>query len=326
MSSNVKYKISVIVPIYNAEKYLEQCIQSIIDQTMDGIEIILVNDGSTDGSLKIAKEFEKKHDNIKVISQKNMGVIEARINGYKNTTGEYIGWVDADDFIEKEMYEKMYQKVIETNAEVAICNYKFYPYQPNKKVKWYNNYKGKVDYKFISRNSLQWNKIIKKELLEKVNLVNLLKKIGESAYTIVLINTDKIVTIDEELYNYRVGHSSLSTNYKNYKWYEENIIKAKNKLNMIKGTKLEEEWKEYFEYLVFYNLLLMLIIAINNNKKQLWKKYKKEIKNYEKNKYIKESLTKDYGKLKTFVLLEIIIKHYYLSIPIVKIFLRKNTI
>lgn len=105
-----------------------------------------------------------------------------------------------------------------------------------------------------------------------------------------------------------------------------NIIKAKNKLELIKGTKFEKEWSEYFEYLVFYSILLMLIVAINNNQKELFKKYQKEIKksNYKKNRYTKELLNESQGKLKTFVLLNIIIKNYYISMPIVKLFLKRR--
>ena len=94
-----KPKISVIVPVYNAEKFLNQCIDSIVNQELKEIEIICVNDGSTDDSLNILKEYQKKYNNIKVIEQKNSGVIAARVNGLKTATGEYVAWVDSDDFI-----------------------------------------------------------------------------------------------------------------------------------------------------------------------------------------------------------------------------------
>lgn len=318
-----KYKVSVIIPVYNSQNYIEECLQSIVMQTLNSIEIVIVNDGSTDGSLKIIEKFERKYNNIKVITQENLGVVKARITGYKNATGEYIGWVDSDDFVEKNMYEKLYNKAIEKNSDIVICNYKFYPYNPSKKIKWFKNFTGQVDYNFIEKNTIQWNKLVKREFLEKVNIVDLFKKIGEGAYSIVLINTDKIATIDEELYNYRVGHESLSSNYKDCNWYEKNIIKEKNKLDIIINTSHKEKWQEYFEYLLFYSYILMLIIAINNNKKSLYNKYCKEMKKakYNKNKYAKEILTKEQGKLKAFVLLKIIPNSYYISLPIVKIFL-----
>lgn len=103
-----------------------------------------------------------------------------------------------------------------------------------------------------------------------------------------------------------------------------NIIKAKNKLKLIKNTKFEKDWSAYFEYLIFYYMILTLIVAINTNQKILYKKYKYEIKEkkYDKNKYMKKMLIERYGKLKTFIFLNIIVNQYYLSKPIVKIALK----
>ena len=103
-----------------------------------------------------------------------------------------------------------------------------------------------------------------------------------------------------------------------------NIIKAKNKLKLIKNTKFEKDWSEYFEYTIFYNMILTLIVAINTSQKMLYKKYKHEIKEkkYNKNNYMRKILIERYGKLKTFVFLNFIVKHYYLSKPIVKIALK----
>lgn len=215
-----KYKISVIIPVYNKSKFLRECLDSVLNQTFDSIQIVIVDDGSTDDSPMIIENYRKKYKNIKVISQENQGVIGARITGYKNAEGDFIGWVDADDFIDKSMYEKLYKNAIDNNAEISICNYSFYPYTPSKKTIWYTPYRGIVDYKFINKSGTQWNKIVKKELLDRVNIVDLFNKIGESCYTMVILNTHKIVTNDEKLYYYRVGHESLSTNYKNYDWYE----------------------------------------------------------------------------------------------------------
>lgn len=319
-----KYKISVIIPVYNAEKYIEECLNSIVKQTLDSIEIIIVNDGSTDKTSSILEKFVIQYNNIKIINQENSGVVSARITGYGHASGEYIGWVDADDFIEKDMYQKMYNEVSNKKADIAICNYNFYPYTPTKKIKWYKKFKGKVDYNFIEKNTVQWNKIVKKELLEKIDIINLFKTIGEGAYAIVLINTNKIVTIDEGLYNYRIGHNSLSSSYKNCDWYEKNIIKEKNKLKVIIENGYEEEWKEYFRYLVFYSYILMFIISINNNNKELYKKYTKEMKKekWYKNKLAKKILKEEQGILKTLVLLYIIPNSYCISMPIVKTFLK----
>lgn len=117
-------KISVIVPIYNVESYLEQCLQSIVAQTYTDLEIILVNDGSTDQSVKICENFVQRDSRVKVIHQINGGVSSARNTGIKAATGEYITFVDSDDWLEKEMYQNMISaNKMHNNAEVIMCDY-----------------------------------------------------------------------------------------------------------------------------------------------------------------------------------------------------------
>ncbi|MGH2110163.1 glycosyltransferase family 2 protein [Aerococcus urinaeequi] len=115
--------ISIIIPIFNKEIDLEKNLESIINQTFIDIEIILVDDGSTDNSLKICREFESKDNRVVVIEKPNSGVSDARNIGLSIAQGEFIGFVDPDDWIENNMYENMYNKITGTNAEVCICNF-----------------------------------------------------------------------------------------------------------------------------------------------------------------------------------------------------------
>lgn len=103
-----KIKISVIVPVFNAEKYLKMCLNSLVSQTLKNIEIICIDDGSTDNSLAILDKFKSKDNRIKIIKQKNYGVSMARNNGISEAQGEYIGFVDADDWVDKDFFEKLY--------------------------------------------------------------------------------------------------------------------------------------------------------------------------------------------------------------------------
>ena len=103
------FLISVIIPIYNAESYLDRCISSICEQTYRDLEIILVNDGSTDASLDICLKYQQKDNRIRVLSQKNKGIIEARKLGVQSAQGNIIGFVDSDDWIESDMYMQMMQ-------------------------------------------------------------------------------------------------------------------------------------------------------------------------------------------------------------------------
>ena len=261
-------KISIIIPVYNTDKYLRKCLDSVVAQSMDDIEIICVNDGSTDNSLSILEEYAKNNKNIKIISQDNRGLIGARITGYKAARGKFIGWVDADDFIEKKMFETLYKKATEYKADIAYCNYNFFPSATIKKEKWFKQYKGETSWKFIMNNTLEWNKIVKKELLDSLNITELFKKMGEGCYGIVMIKAKGIVSVDECLYNYRVGHSSLSSNYKNLEWYKTVVEKATNTVTYLKQNSYEEKWIEYYQYrYLYYNLVLATMAARNRNKK-----------------------------------------------------------
>jgi glycosyltransferase involved in cell wall biosynthesis len=115
-------KISVIIPVFNAEKYLEKCVQSVIDQMLTDIEIIIVNDGSSDDSLSILKKFAQYDSRVKVISQENKGVSAARNKGLEIASGDWIAFADADDWLECDMLQKMYTAALAENADIVICN------------------------------------------------------------------------------------------------------------------------------------------------------------------------------------------------------------
>lgn len=117
-------KVSIIIPVYNAMKDLERCIESIINQTLQEIQIIIINDGSTDDSLSICEAYAKKDDRITLINKPNGGISSARNAGIEVAKGAYIGFVDSDDWVELEMFENMYLQVQEAQSEVCMCNYK----------------------------------------------------------------------------------------------------------------------------------------------------------------------------------------------------------
>lgn len=116
-------KVSVIIPVFNAEKYILECIESLINQTLSDCEFIFVNDGSEDSGRKIIEHYQNIDLRIKLINQENQGVSVARNNGLNIATGEYVGFVDADDFIEKDMYEKLYQAATIENYDAVISNF-----------------------------------------------------------------------------------------------------------------------------------------------------------------------------------------------------------
>ncbi|MGG0237737.1 glycosyltransferase [Bacillus rhizoplanae] len=118
-------KVSVIIPVYNAEKYITQCIESFLSQALQECEFIFVNDGSKDNSKQIIEKYQKLDSRIKLINQENQGVSNARNTGLHVATGEYVGFVDADDYIEKDMYEILYNSAKQSNCDVVISNLKW---------------------------------------------------------------------------------------------------------------------------------------------------------------------------------------------------------
>ncbi len=116
-------KVSVIVPVYNVERYLEKCLNSLVNQTLAEIEIIVVNDGSEDNSKKIIDDFQQKYPLIiRPFSKENGGLSDARNFGLAKATGEFVGFVDSDDYVSETMFEEMYQLAKKHSAEMVICN------------------------------------------------------------------------------------------------------------------------------------------------------------------------------------------------------------
>ena len=136
-------EISLIVPIYNVEKYLVKALTSIENQTFKNFEAILVDDGSTDKSIDIIKEFCEKNENFKFIQQENRGPAAARNSALEISTGKYIAFMDSDDFIEPEFLENMYNAAEENGADIACCNFKLYYPEKDAKVQLpFNSIKG----------------------------------------------------------------------------------------------------------------------------------------------------------------------------------------
>lgn len=210
-------KVSIIVPVYNNEKYLEKCINSIVKQTLKEIEIILVDDGSTDKSLNILKNYESKDKRIKVLSQVNMGPSCARNKGLHIAKGEYVGFVDSDDWIDLDFYEKLYNAAKKYNADISVAgikrhrSYKWkYHLQINKEE--FTDDKNK---KFllcdVPDKCYPVNKIYK---LSKLNQYNILFEPGvyfeDRLFTAqVLVYLDGLVTVPNIYYNYWTNPNSI---------------------------------------------------------------------------------------------------------------------
>ncbi len=222
--------LSIIVPIYNTEKYLEKCVESILDQVYESYEIILVDDGSTDSSVKICDEYEKK-GRVKVVHKENGGIISARKAGIAVAEGKYIGFVDSDDWIEKNMYLQLMQNVLGYNADIVSCGY-YLDYKDTRRI--VNTYEEKKVLGNVSENAsfingilatgFDWknsrniaptvcNKVFRKKLLEQV-YKNIDERIlwDEDTVTVLeaVLDCKYMVLIPDPLYHYRQNTSSVS--------------------------------------------------------------------------------------------------------------------
>lgn len=169
-------KVSIIVPVYNVEKYLRKCLNSLINQTLKDIEIICINDGSTDKSLEILEEYKNRDSRIILLNQENSGQSIARNNGIKKATGEYLGFVDPDDWVDLDYYEKLYNAASTNDTDIAVGG--IIRVTGIKKKKFLNFEKETItdntNLKFelcdVPEKSYVWNKIYKTEKLKEIGL------------------------------------------------------------------------------------------------------------------------------------------------------------
>ena len=247
--SQEKALISIIIPVYKVEKYLEKCIQSVINQTYENLQIILVDDGSPDNCGKICDEYAKKDHRIEVIHKSNGGLSDARNKGLEIAKGEYIGFVDSDDYIEADMYEVLYNLLKQYNADVSICN--FYTVSQGK-IAIKNADNGINEYNRIEilkeilsdRNiqSYAWNKLYKKELFDEIKypIGKKYEDIGTTFY--LLEKCNKVVVTGKSEYYYINRQDSIVNNV------TESTITDYIELIMQRYDYIEENIKELSSY------------------------------------------------------------------------------
>lgn len=224
----MKILVSAIIPVYNSEQFLEECIESLRNQTLKEIEMIFINDGSTDNSLEILNKYEKIDSRIKVINQNNSGPSVARNIGIEVATGEYISFIDSDDWIDKDMYKMMYEVARDNNSDSIICDMKMVDKEKELYIKGitYSKYKynrneieDKIFKELLSNsqfNSMA-NKIYRTSII-KENNIRLDKNIyyaEDWLFNMEFFKISKnIFYINECFYYYRRGHESSSSSYK----------------------------------------------------------------------------------------------------------------
>lgn len=212
--------VSIIVPVYNVEKYIHKCLNSILNQSYYNLEVILVDDGSTDKSGEICDEYALLDKRIHIIHKENGGLSSARNAALDIVSGEYIAFVDSDDWIEREMIEKLVEKAIEEEADMVQCGFRYV--NEHNDIKGTNSSKGIV----ISNNEslidlyfsqkiidvVVWNKLYKKYLFDNIRMFEGRNNEDTMIMPEILLQVGKFINIDGEYYNYLKREDSIMSN------------------------------------------------------------------------------------------------------------------
>ena len=258
-----KYKVSIIIPVYGVEKYISKCLESLVNQTLNDIEIIVVNDGTKDNSQKIIDKYVKKYPGkVKSFIKENGGQGSARNYGLKQANGDYIGYVDSDDYVELEMYEKLYNKAISDNLDIAICgNYNVSEDYKNKKVdlefiKFEDN---KINALFGKK--AVWNKIYKKSIVEKLEFRSKVWYEDFDFSIKAICSAKKIGYVNEPLYDYLLREGSTMNN--------SNVIRNLEILDAFNEIVKDKKYKKYYdiiEFLAIDHIYISTIVRVINAK------------------------------------------------------------
>ncbi len=295
----MNHLLSVIVPVYNVELYLDRCIKSLVNQSYDNLEIILVNDGSTDNSLKICKEWSKKDSRIVVLDQENSGSSIARNLGLDNASGDIIGFVDSDDYLDTFMYNKMISALKENNLDVVEIK----PIDSNK-VETINNVLGNLiledtvstSQRIIKSTAFSvWRRIYKKEIIKGMRFIpGIIHQ--DVFYTIdVLKKTSKFGYIPLPLYVYNVENLSvirskyslkkIQTGIRATEYIENNVVNS-NALNQTVNNYVNFYYTDHF------------FLLSRNKHIDLDKKFRKKLK-----KRISETLNENNRTLRSTLII-----------------------
>lgn len=296
-------KISVIIAAYNIQEYINRCLDSIVNQTLKDIEIMVVNDGSTDCTKNIIENYLRKDDRIILVNQDNKGHIEARKSGLKLAKGEYILFIDGDDWLELDSLEILYKESINLHADITLYNYKLVNHKEiliksdsyekdniyeieNNPIRslFLNQIKPSMRSKFINRNYIIENNI---EFPSNISYAEDLATVSS-----LLINNPKVGFVDKYLYNYYQRTSSI-TKVINQRALEVDRAKEFIKYKLI-DSNLYEKYEQEFEYLIFLHLFLYRQTTYRNKfiHHQVFKQYKQRNIKITNNTYIKKHLKK----------------------------------
>lgn len=276
-------KISVIIPVYNVESYLKRCIESVLKQSYSNLEVILVNDGSTDNSGDICNQFSLLDKRVQVIHQKNLGVSRSRNTGIRYSTGDYITFVDSDDYIENDMYEILVNNIEENNADISVCKSRIIYENSNEKITDEKNEKklllkeDAIESLICNMDNAVWNKLYKYEIIKNIRFNENITHGEDFYFNLQAFKNCELIIYDNRCkYNYIKRGNSITTSMFSIKSFDE--VKSKDLiyeyiLNYFPQLELKARRLPFISRL---NIFRKIFITGNE------KKYKKEIVEYRK--------------------------------------------
>lgn len=292
-------KVSVIVPVYNVEEYLTKCLDSLVHQTLEDIEIILINDGSTDRSQAILDRYKKKYpEKIRVFYKENGGQGSARNIGIREASGDYIGFVDSDDYVTLDMFEKLYAAAIREDADLVTCNYYYIDDRGQRKINLYKPQK-QTDL-FFNPWAAPWNKLYRRTILTKNNVFYPeLRAYEDTAfYADIIPFVNKIINIDDPLiYQFYHGSSTMNAKQNERTLLIFDVIDYI--LNFYRDHGVYEKYYEYLEYFCSKILLSSSVLRLCQIRdRKIRRKYlnltidevNRRFPGYKRNRYFKTGL------------------------------------
>ena len=294
-----KKLISIILPVYNVDKYLKKSIESIVNQTYSNFEILIINDGSTDNSEEICKEYICKDERIKYFYQENRGVSAARNYGIDMSEGEFIIFIDSDDYLEPDMLEKLYKNVLDNNCDISICNYALI--KNNDRVE---NITEKIPQNILTKNEFikfmfsdkyyrgyLWNKLIKKDVIANIRFDTKLHVMEDMIFLLDISNNIEKAYFEENvfLYNYLQNSESILHNFSEKHFSAVNSYKKI--FDYIEKNKFEINQDDYYMICENYIFIFMNYYYYLYKNKKLTKEIKNE-KVMIRKQYLKKALLK----------------------------------
>lgn len=330
----MRKKLSVVIPVYNAEKYLSECIESVINQTYKPIEILLIDDGSTDTSLDICQRYAQEYDDISCIHQENKGCVITRNVGINSTTSDYFAFLDADDCIDRDFYEILIDRLERYKCDISACGFireygKITVKEKNDRIPKavvFENKKEVLESLTSENDSIEgylWNKVWKRECLENVLFRNDVAIVEDAIFSwdAIVKNIDRACYTNLPMHHYRIIQTSVTRNsefdnyYKALHAYEIMINDAKKiNPNCLEGL--------CTDYIIWNIKLCEQMILQSNYSDDTYINVKKNIENYSdyiskchlRHRILANAILKEWNNYKRKAIFFCILKKIYMGI------------